>query len=403
MDDGRTDARAGCGNQDDARSRRAPESGPTCHAARLSVVTSANPGSIAVLQLRGAGLVELLGKLTGVQQWPLGRMRLVSFAELDEGLAVRLREGWAQLMPHGGPRVVQRLVEILISSGVQYDAPPAAQQYPEADSALEADALATIARAASSAAIDVLLAQDRLWRAWLLAGSGRETVESILARSSDWDNLVVPPTVVVVGAPNVGKSTLSNVMLGHAASLVADLPGTTRDWVAGLADLKLSREGLAGGDPDIRSRCGAGGSGVAVRWLDTPGLRRSADPVELKAIELARQVIAGADVLISMRDPDTSWAPADSIERDPDLWVLNKIDLLPLPRRFGDGAAPEGPLGVSAIRSDGIDTLHRRVLSALRLDTVREARIWAFSELLREALRRDEPDRLRAYSKSSVW
>ncbi|NJL31882.1 MAG: GTP-binding protein [Phycisphaerales bacterium] len=68
-----------------------------------------------------------------------------------------------------------------------------------------------------------------------------------------WNATAAYRGVVVAGQPNVGKSTLMNKMLGRSASLVADLPGTTRDWVAGWVELE----------------------GVALHWMDTPGLRHT--------------------------------------------------------------------------------------------------------------------------------
>ena len=57
-------------------------------------------------------------------------------------------------------------------------------------------------------------------------------------------------TVAIVGPPNVGKSTLANRLFGQARSITADQPGTTRDWVGGVADIV----------------------GLAVTLVDTPGV-----------------------------------------------------------------------------------------------------------------------------------
>ena len=115
------------------------------------MATATNPGSIAIVHLHGGDLVALLERLTGVADWPMARMRLVQFADLDQGMAVCLRHDWAQLMAHGGPRVMQLLVDRLIDLGAVYAAKPlsAWQVYPEAESYLEADMLAALARAAS--------------------------------------------------------------------------------------------------------------------------------------------------------------------------------------------------------------------------------------------------------------
>ncbi len=133
---------------------------------RMFPATSKQPGAIAILQLVG-DVEAVLKSLTGVVDWPLGRARLVQFEDIDEGLAVRLSHDLAQLMPHGGPRIIQRLTERMIELGVEPATPnelPAESVYPEAADRYEALVLAAVARAASPLAIDILLDQPRRWR-----------------------------------------------------------------------------------------------------------------------------------------------------------------------------------------------------------------------------------------------
>jgi tRNA modification GTPase len=316
---------------------------------QLTVLTAPNPGAVGMVQLTGPGARDLLTRLTGQTDWPAQRMRLVDFAGIDHGMAVLLRDDWAQLMPHGGPRVMRRLVDHLLQAGAAYASDPSPRDvYPEAADDVEAHMLAAIARAASPAAIDLLLAQPNLWRE-----PCDEDDAAIAERSARWNRLIDPPSVVVVGAPNVGKSTLTNLMLGRAASVVADLPGTTRDWVAGLAEIR----------------------GIAVRWMDTPGLRRSGDMIEQQAIELASQVIEQADVLIAMRDRDHDWPDESQLPRRADLHVVNKCD---------GGAGEHGDtLRISVLHSEGIGPLEQCVIALLGLGDIDVPRRWAFCDLLR--------------------
>ena len=85
---------------------------------RLLGATATRPGAIAILQLEG-DVEPALRALTGVADWPTGRARLVRFDDVDRGLAVRLTERVAQLMPHGGPRVVQRLYAWMDRLGIK--------------------------------------------------------------------------------------------------------------------------------------------------------------------------------------------------------------------------------------------------------------------------------------------
>ena len=133
---------------------------------RLLVTTPSRPGAIAILQL--VGRVEpILQAITGSDDWRIGRARFMRFRAIDEGIAVRLTNDVAQLMPHGGPRVVQRLTQRLTELGVvlgsTVEVNPA-EVYPEAADNFEALMLAALARAASPLAIDLLLDQPRRWR-----------------------------------------------------------------------------------------------------------------------------------------------------------------------------------------------------------------------------------------------
>ena len=342
---------------------------------RVFVATASSPGAIGLVQVLGPGAANVVRQLTGVDDWRTQRLRLADFAGIDRGIAVLLRDDWAQLMPHGGPHVMRKLLGRLIDLGAVYEPdPPARQSYPEADSDCEAEMLALLARAASPAAIDLLLVQPRLWRRWIEGPP--DDAEAVIARSDRLDLLVDPPAVVVVGRPNVGKSTLTNQMLGRAASIVADLPGTTRDWVAGLAEL------------------GSPANAVAVRWLDTPGLRESDDTIERRAIDLARLAIEQADVLIAMRDMQTPWPDADQLPRTPDVWMVNKVDDRQDDRGRGD---QDAPLLTSALNGFGLVELERHVLRRLGLDDLSPESLWAFSPTLRAALTEDDRQSLRGY------
>jgi len=344
----------------------------------FATLTADAPGAIAIVQVQGDALDALIEQLTG-KPVPL-RAALAHFADIDQGLIVPLPGGAVQLMPHGGPRVMQRLTEKLLDLGAVHQPHlPARALYPEAATDLEADMLDTLARAASPAAIDRLLDQPRRWRDWLASKVGSEQSEEpnhLLHHADRIDQLITPPTVVLIGQPNVGKSTLSNHAAGRALSLTADLPGTTRDWVAGLAELPTPFGELA------------------VRWFDTPGLRRSDDPIEQRAIELSSRVIESADLLIATADPETDFPDTAALPRQPDLYVMNKSDLL-------DTAPPtqasSSCLLISALTGDGFDTLAAAIADRLGLAGIDPDRPWAFCPELRRLLADHDHDTLARY------
>lgn len=269
---------------------------PSCS---FTVLTAPAPGAIGIIQL-GGHVTPVLEALTGRPDWPIGRVRLASLAKVDDGLVVRLTEDIAQLMPHGGPRVVQRLTEALGRCGAvcqdQASLDPLCA-HPEAVDLAEACMLAALARAASPLATDLLIRQAASWR---------ETQDPLTdedrARSRRLNRLIDPPRVVLAGPPNTGKSSLSNALLGRSMSITLDRPGTTRDYTAGRLDL----------------------AGLVVDWHDTPGLRSTDDAIETRAIALAHRVIDAADLLIALTDAQHDWPV---LPRTPDLRVGSKADL----------------------------------------------------------------------------
>lgn len=360
------------------------------------VATAPSPGAVAIVQLHGPNMSDLLHRLTGRRHWPPGRVFLVDIASIDRGLAMRWgpsaeegqgAEAGGELHLHGGLFVVRRVVEHLASLGVRIvsaDQIPSRQQYPEASSDLEADMLACLATAWSPAAIGLLLAQPRLWTQAIVrspeAAEGGN-IPNIQADSIRWDRLRVPPTVALVGQTNIGKSTLTNRLLAREASLVADHPGTTRDWVGGLAML---------GD-------------VAIRWIDTPGLMADQSDIDRIAIALAMSQTRQAELLIAMRDPMSDWPDESALGRSPDLWVMNKSDALSPSQRpmTGSGASANSPITISAKTGDGVWRLSEAILDRLGLADLTPT-LWAFSPALKRLVARNDFPGLRAYAEQRM-
>lgn len=341
-------------NADDVMFSRDPEGSVLAVNGRCAatVMTAQSPGAIAIVQLVG-DVVPVLRAVTGVCEWPIGRLRLADLGGLDEGLVVRLKDDVAQVMPHGGPRVVQRMMALLAKVGAEIVSPREAdpvQMYPEAEDEVEARMLAVMARAASPLAVDLLLAQPLKWR----GRCGTPLSDRERERSVRLNRLLHPPLVVLAGPPNVGKSTLSNALLGRSMSIAVDMPGTTRDYTAGLIDL----------------------GGLVVQWHDTPGIRESDDPIEQRAIELSKRLLERADFIVSMIDAEHDWLTAPELPREDDMRVANKADL---------GTRADADLDISAVTGDGLADLVRTVRDALvppeDIAAARESR-WVFDPKL---------------------
>jgi len=108
---------------------------------------------------------------------------------------------------------------------------------------------------------------------------------------------------VIFGEPNVGKSSLLNLLLGYERAIVNPVPGTTRDTIEEVINVH----------------------GIPVRLIDTAGTRESSDSIESEGIRRTLQQVEQADLVIEVVDGSKSNSRVDRNRRT--LLVLNKIDL----------------------------------------------------------------------------
>lgn len=117
-------------------------------------------------------------------------------------------------------------------------------------------------------------------------------------------------SILLIGRPNAGKSSLLNSLLGEDRAIVTDIPGTTRD---------LLEEGITL-------------AGVPVKLVDTAGLRQSDDPVEMEGVRRAQQKISHADLVLWLIDGSVPFDDQDQYAyqacRGASVFVVKtKIDL----------------------------------------------------------------------------
>jgi tRNA modification GTPase len=151
--------------------------------------------------------------------------------------------------------------------------------------------------------------------------------------------------VVIAGAPNVGKSSLFNALLGRRRAIVTDIPGTTRDALEAVID--------TGSWP--------------IRLVDTAGLRDTTDVVERLGIEVSEDYLSRADAVLACGDDaETLVRAVEVIARRTDALVLavrTKIDRGEVRGSRGAGRGEE--LGVSAETGQGLSELIAAITSAL--------------------------------------
>ena len=346
----------------------------------IQLNTSINSGAIALIQLYGVNTKAILKKLTAKTDYVPNKLYLCQLSNIDEGMIVTRKvngEDWVQIMPHGGPRVVQRLLSFLLEAGASM-CPSSTTIYPEASTEIENDMLHAMAIAASAIAIEYLAAQPEIWKLFVdqyYDQNPNDHFNSILKKSKSYDNLIYPPRIVIVGKPNVGKSTLSNFVTGKNGSIVADLPGTTRDWVAGLTQINH----------------------ITVEWIDTPGVHLSVDQTEQNAISLAKSVISNSDIVICIGDEVNGWLLETELDTKVDLWVKTKSDIASLVEPHKSISQTQNLIHINGINGDGTALLFNEIRDKLNLKDTEQSTPWAFNEKLVTMVKNHDIDTLKKY------
>ena len=154
-------------------------------------------------------------------------------------------------------------------------------------------------------------------------------------------------TVVILGRPNAGKSSLFNALVGSSRAIVTPTPGTTRDLVTETVDVR----------------------GLPITLVDTAGLRESADDIEAEGVRRALDAerIAAATIIVidGSRPIDADDRELLDARGEDGIVVINKIDL---PRKWKapkSGIAAERAVEVSALTLDGTEALRDRLASLL--------------------------------------
>lgn len=158
--------------------------------------------------------------------------------------------------------------------------------------------------------------------------------------------------VAIVGAPNVGKSTLLNALLGEDRAITSDIPGTTRDTVEESIVIE----------------------GVRYRFIDTAGIRETEQVIERLGIERSLAKIRDASIVICLLDAtkkDESEKMLSKVESLIDaenqkiIVVANKSDLLPDSEKVNGGRV----ISISALRKEGLRELEKAIVKCGFADT----------------------------------
>ncbi len=378
------------------------------HATRgqTTIVAPATPpgvGAVSILRLSGSRAFEIARRLTGLD--PVGappRQLLVCAVRgetgeaIDAGLAAFFPaprsftgEDVAEIHLHGNPLLVERAAEAACALGAVAAMPGEFSRRAFENGKMDltqAEAVADIVAARTDAAARAALRQLRgaigeavapvrekirsllvaLEAAIDFAGEEdvpqadrgevservseiRDAIGRLAASYARGRVLRDGATVAIAGVANVGKSKLLNRLLGEERAIVTEIPGTTRDYLSG--DVVVE--------------------GIAVRLVDTAGLRETADPVEREGVRRTREIVASADLSLFLLDGSRPAHAGDAaayadVAARAHLLVVNKRDLPAAEDGASfEGSGRRGTLSVSAKTGEGVEALRRAIAREL--------------------------------------
>ncbi|MCE2908834.1 MAG: tRNA uridine-5-carboxymethylaminomethyl(34) synthesis GTPase MnmE [Burkholderiaceae bacterium] len=366
----------------------------------VAIATAPGRGAVGIVRASGADLAPLIRAVCGRDALPPRQAVLLPLlaadgSVLDRGLALHFPaphsytgEDVLELQAHGGPVLLQLLLARCLQAlpGLRLAAPGEFTERAFLNDKLDlaqAEAVADLIDASTEAAarsaarsltgafsdeIAALAAQTVELRTlveatldfpeeeidFLEKARARERLDALhaavgrcLARARQGALLREGLRVVLAGQPNVGKSSLLNALAGAELAIVTPIPGTTRDRVAETIQV----------------------DGVPLHVTDTAGLRlphEAADEVERIGIARSWEAIAGADVVLFLRDLSRRGEPAyDAADAEiaallpaatPRLEVWNKADA-------ATAGVPDGAMALSARTGAGLDALRRALLA----------------------------------------
>jgi tRNA modification GTPase len=181
-----------------------------------------------------------------------------------------------------------------------------------------------------------------------------EPLAALIARADEGLIFREGISAVILGRPNVGKSSLLNTLLDEDRALVTHIPGTTRDTIEECINI----------------------SGMPVRIVDTAGIRQTSEAVEEMGIQRARAKLAAADLVLFVLDAAEPLSEEDQAlyssikqhsKKQKVLLILNKIDIAPgaHPDQYRIGLGNEELVVVSAKFHTNIQELKERIFSLI--------------------------------------
>ncbi|VCU53080.1 tRNA modification GTPase MnmE [Thermus thermophilus] len=353
-----------------------------------AVATPPGKGAIGVVRLSGEGALEIAARVwrgkdpRGLKggRFTLGEVVDPKTGEaIDQALLLVFRaprsytgEDLVEFHTHGSPAVLRRVLEVLLEAGARLAGPgeftfraymngkldlaqaEAVLALVEAEGELARRQALRALEGAFSRKIEALEQRllDLLAHIQALLDYPEEgvepleaertlrevlaEVEALLAQARTSRLAQKGARLALIGAPNAGKSSLLNALLGYERALVSPIPGTTRDYLE--APLELF--------------------GIPLVAVDTAGVRETEDPVERMGVERALGIAEEADLVLYVADRSLPKPTPPPLPWERTLKVATKADLPP---------AWEDPafIPVSSLTGEGLDRLKEALKEAL--------------------------------------
>ncbi|WP_038046621.1 tRNA uridine-5-carboxymethylaminomethyl(34) synthesis GTPase MnmE [Thermus caliditerrae] len=353
-----------------------------------AIATPPGKGAIGVVRLSGKGAMEVAARVwrgkdpRGLRggRFTLGEVVDPETGEvLDQALLLVFRaprsytgEDACEFQTHGSPAVLRRVLEALVKAGARLAGPGEftfrAYMNGKLDLAQAEAVLALVEAEGDFARRQALRAleggfsrkiaglEDRLLsllahiqalldypeegveplEAKRVIGEVLQEVKALLAQARSSRLAQRGARLALIGAPNAGKSSLLNALLGYERALVSPIPGTTRDYLE--APLELF--------------------GIPLVAVDTAGVREAEDPLERAGVERALAIAQEADLILYVADRSRPLPPPPPLPWERTLKVASKADLPP-------AWEEPGFLSVSSLTGEGLDRLKDALREAL--------------------------------------
>lgn len=370
-----------------------------------ALATPPGEAALAVIRVSGNRIREILNDALGGEASPtlpprvarVGTYRGVDQGVLDQVVWIHYPaprsytgEDMLELMPHGSPFIVQRLLEDLAQRGCRLAEPGEFTRLAFLNGKMDlaqAEAIVDIIRARSDRALAV--AQQQLAGALgrhieslvttLLRVTAqleayidfpdedlpaedvegpiqslldlREAVGRLMATQHYRRRLQDGIRIVLIGEPNAGKSSLLNVLVDEDRAIVSEEAGTTRDFI------------------EVRTMIG----GHLIRLFDTAGIRQSDSRIERAGVEKSLKLAREADLLLFVHDwtqpwPDSEVELCQILAEKPALGLLHKCDLPAATSEDPPLAFKLGTLAISSVTGEGIENLRNLIAHFLDRD-----------------------------------